>query len=41
MEVRGLRLGRSRFDILVTRGRAGAAVEVLDRQGDAELVVRG
>jgi len=41
VEVRGLRLGRSRFDILVTRGRAGAAVEVLDRQGDAELVVRG
>jgi glycogen debranching enzyme len=41
VEVRGLRLGRSRFDVLVTRGRGGAAVEVLDRQGDAELVVRG
>jgi glycogen debranching enzyme len=40
LEVRGLRLGRSRFDIHVTRGREGAAVEVLDRQGDAELVVR-
>jgi glycogen debranching enzyme len=41
VEVRGLRLGRSRFDVHVTRGREGAAVEVLDRQGDAELVVRG
>ena len=40
LEVRGLGLGRSRFDIHVTRGREGAAVEVLDRQGDAELVVR-
>jgi glycogen debranching enzyme len=41
LEVRGLRLGRSRFDVHVTRGREGAAVEVLGRQGDAELVVRG
>jgi glycogen debranching enzyme len=41
LEVRGLRLGHSRFDVHVTRGREGAAVEVLDRQGDAELVVRG
>ena len=39
--MRGLCLGRSRFDILVPRGRAGAAAEVLDRQGDAALVVRG
>jgi len=40
VEVRGLRLGESRLDVVVTRGRAGAAVEVLDRSGDAEVVVR-
>jgi glycogen debranching enzyme len=40
VEVRGLRLGSSRVDVVVTRGRAGAAVEVLDRHGDAEIVVR-
>jgi glycogen debranching enzyme len=40
VEVRGLRLGRSHLDVMVTRGRAGAAVEVLDRRGDAEVVVK-
>ena len=40
VEMRGLRLGHSRFDVVVTRGRDGAAVEVLERQGDAEIVVR-
>jgi glycogen debranching enzyme len=40
VEVRGLRLGRSRLDVVVTRGREGAAVEVLERHGDAEIVVR-
>ena len=39
-EVRGLRLGHSRFDVVVTRAREGAAVEVLERWGDAEIVVR-
>jgi glycogen debranching enzyme len=39
LEVRGLRLGLSRIDVVATRGRVGAAVEVLDRQGDAEIVV--
>ncbi len=40
IEVRGLRLGRSRLDVMVTGGRAGAVVEVLECQGDAEVVVR-
>ena len=40
VEVRGLRLGGSRLDVVVTRGREGAAVEVLERHGDAEIVVR-
>jgi glycogen debranching enzyme len=40
VEVRGLRLGRSRLDVVVTRGREGAGVEVLERHGDAEIVVR-
>jgi glycogen debranching enzyme len=40
VEVRGLRLAQSRVDVLVTRGRSGAGVEVLDREGDAEVVVR-
>jgi hypothetical protein len=40
LEVRVLRLSRSRFDVPVTRGREGAAVEVLGRRSDAELVVR-
>ena len=39
VEVRGLRLGHSRIDVVATRGRVGAAVEVLDRKGDAEIVV--
>jgi glycogen debranching enzyme len=39
VEVRGLRLGQSRIDVVATRGRVGAAVEVLDREGDAEIVV--
>lgn len=40
LEMRGLRLGHSRFDVVVTRSREGAAVEVLERWGDAEIVVR-
>ncbi len=39
VEVRGLRLGQSRIDVVATRGRVGAAVEVLHREGDAEIVV--
>jgi hypothetical protein len=40
VEVRGLRVGQSRLDVVVTRGREGAAVEVLERHGGAEIVVR-
>ncbi len=38
--VRGLRLRQSSLDILVSRGRQQAAVELLARRGDAELVVK-
>ena len=41
IEVRGLQIGRSWFDVMVTGAKEGAVVEVLGRQGDAELVVRG
>jgi len=40
VEIRGLRLARSRLDVRVTRGRESAAVELLSRTGDAEIVVR-
>ena len=40
VEVRGLRLGASRVDVMVRRSHDGAGVEVLDREGDAEVVVR-
>jgi glycogen debranching enzyme len=38
--VRGLRIRHSSLDLLVSRGRQQAAVELLDRRGDAELVVK-
>lgn len=41
IEVRGLRLGRSRIDLRVGQGREHATVELLGREGDAEVVVRG
>jgi glycogen debranching enzyme len=40
IELRGLRLGDSSIDLLVSRGRHGAAVEVLARRGTAEIIVR-
>jgi glycogen debranching enzyme len=40
IELQNLRLGRSRFDLLVTRQGDSAAVEVRHRRGDAEIVVR-
>jgi glycogen debranching enzyme len=40
LEIRGLRLAKSRLDLRITRGREGAAVELLARAGDAEIVVR-
>lgn len=40
LEIRGLRLAKSRIDLRITRGRESAAVELLARAGDAEIVVR-
>jgi len=38
--VRGLRVSKSRLAVRVSQGSDGAAVELLARDGDAELVVR-
>jgi glycogen debranching enzyme len=40
IEVRGLRVSKSRLAVRVSQGSDGAAVELLAREGDAELVVR-
>jgi glycogen debranching enzyme len=40
VEIRDLRLGGSSLDFVVSRGSQTAAVELLSRRGDAELVVR-
>jgi len=40
LEIRGLRVAKSRLDLRLTHGREGAAVELLTRAGDAEIVVR-
>ena len=40
IEVRGLRVSKSRLGVRVSQGSDGAAVELLARDGDAELVVR-
>jgi glycogen debranching enzyme len=40
LEIRGLRLSKSRLDLRIAQGREGAAVELLARAGDAEVVVR-
>jgi glycogen debranching enzyme len=40
LELRGLRVSKSRIDLRVTQGRENAAVELLTREGDAEVVVR-
>jgi glycogen debranching enzyme len=40
LEIRGLRLASSRLDLRITRGRETAAVELLARDGNAEIVVR-
>ncbi len=41
IELRGLRLGASLIGVRVSQGREHAAVELLEREGDAEVVVRG
>jgi glycogen debranching enzyme len=40
VELRDLRIGKSRLSVRVSQGRDGAAVELLAREGDTELVVR-
>jgi glycogen debranching enzyme len=40
IEARGLRVSKSRLGVRVSQGSDGAAVELLARDGDAELVVR-
>jgi glycogen debranching enzyme len=40
IEVRGLRVAKSRLALRVSQGSDSAAVELLAREGDAELVVR-
>ena len=40
VEVQNLRVGRSRLSFRTQRGRDAAAVELLEREGNAELVVR-
>ncbi|HEV8583929.1 MAG TPA: amylo-alpha-1,6-glucosidase [Methylomirabilota bacterium] len=40
LEVRGLRVSKSRLGMRVSQGHDGASVELLAREGDVELVVR-
>jgi hypothetical protein len=40
VEIRGLRVADARVDLRVNRGHFGAAVEVMDRDGDVDIVVR-
>lgn len=40
LTIRGLRVGEGQVDVSVIRDRWGAAVEVIDKQGDVEIVVR-
>jgi glycogen debranching enzyme len=40
LEIRGLRVRDARLDLRMTRGRGGAAVEILGKQGDVDVVVR-
>jgi hypothetical protein len=40
VELRNLRVGKSRLRFRTLRGHDGAAVELLGREGGAELVVR-
>jgi glycogen debranching enzyme len=40
IEIRGLRVAKSRLAVRITQGTDSAAVELLARDGDAELVVR-
>jgi hypothetical protein len=40
LEGRGLRIGAARLTLRISKGQQGAAVELLSREGDCELIVR-
>ena len=40
LELHGLRVGSGRLDLAIVRGRDGASVELVSRQGNVELLVR-
>ncbi len=40
VEIHGLRVGTSRLDVAISRGRESASVELTGRRGDVELIVR-
>jgi len=40
LDIRGLRVGEARVDLRMHGGRFGAGVEVTDREGDLDIVVR-
>jgi glycogen debranching enzyme len=40
IEMRGLSVGAARLDLSISRGRRSAAVEVLEKHGDVEVIVR-
>ncbi len=40
LDIHGLRVRDARVDLSIARGHWGAAVEVIDKQGDVEVVVR-
>ena len=40
VEIHDLRVGDSTLDVAITRGRDGAAVQLIGRTGDVELIVR-
>jgi glycogen debranching enzyme len=40
IELHGLKVGSTSFDLAVSRGRDSASVELIARRGDAELIVR-
>ncbi len=40
VELRGLQIGQARVDLRFRRGRTGASLEVLDKQGPLEILIR-
>ena len=40
LEIRGLAVGDAAIDLSITRGRRSAAVEVLEKRGEVEVIVR-